>query len=65
MGGAVQIEGMPGGAIPGGVAMGGAVQIEGPGVVAVEAMPEPEGPSSCYFEEYRFVKPIRYSGYQF
>jgi len=50
MGGAVQIEGMPSGAM-----MGGAVEIG--------EMPEmPSG--SDYVIEYRFVKPIKYSGYR-
>ena len=65
-GAAVQIEGMPGG-----VAMGGAVQIEGMpdgvamGAVEMEAMPDmPSGPASDFFIEYRFVRPIKYSGYR-
>ena len=54
MGGAVQIEGMPGGA----AMMGGAVQIG--------EMPEmPSAPSEAGFLiEYSFVKPIKYSGYR-
>jgi len=65
MAGAVQVEGMPGGmamgavqieGMPGGMAMG-AVEVEGmPGAPAVEG--------SAFFIEYRFVKPVKYSGHR-
>ena len=55
---------IPPDAIPGGVAMGGGVAIG-----AMEAVPEPESPAdpsnAGYFEEYRFVRPVKYSGYRF
>ena len=68
VGGAMSAGAIPPDAMPGVVSMGGAIQIEGlpSGAVQIEAMPNMQaGPSSCYFEEYRFVKPIKYSGYRF